>query len=110
MAGKRVLEIGPASGYLTFYMESQGAEVVSVELPPVHVWNVVSDAGLDLDAFVEEVRDGVEHVPNGYWFTHERVLSRAGLHRRWGASDWGPLHGRLEPNAIRFDLTSYLLG
>jgi SAM-dependent methyltransferase len=30
-AGKRVLELGPATGYLTFYMERMGAEVVSFE-------------------------------------------------------------------------------
>lgn len=28
---KRVLEVGPASGQLSFFMEGQGAEVVSVE-------------------------------------------------------------------------------
>ena len=31
-AGQRVLEIGPASGFLTFEMEKRGAEVVSVEV------------------------------------------------------------------------------
>ena len=31
LAGKRVLELGPATGYLTFYMERMGAEVVSFE-------------------------------------------------------------------------------
>ncbi len=77
LAGKRVLEIGPASGYLTFYMESKGAEVVSVELPPDHAWDVVPDARIDLDAFVAEVSDGIEHVRNAYWFTHERVGSKA---------------------------------
>jgi SAM-dependent methyltransferase len=30
-AAKRVLELGPATGYLTFYMERMGAEVVSFE-------------------------------------------------------------------------------
>ncbi len=30
-AGKRVLELGPATGYLTFHMERMGAEVVSFE-------------------------------------------------------------------------------
>ena len=30
-AGKRVLEIGPASGFLTFEMEKRGGEVISVE-------------------------------------------------------------------------------
>jgi SAM-dependent methyltransferase len=31
LAGKRVLELGPATGYLTFYMERMGAQVVSFE-------------------------------------------------------------------------------
>src|SRR5271154_5004596 len=30
-AGKRVLELGPATGYLTFFMERMGAQVVSFE-------------------------------------------------------------------------------
>lgn len=34
LAGKRVLEIGPASGHLTFWMEAQGAEVVGFDLGP----------------------------------------------------------------------------
>ena len=32
-AGKRVLEIGPASGFLAIEMERRGADVVAVELP-----------------------------------------------------------------------------
>jgi len=31
VAGKQVFELGPATGYLTFWMERQGAEVVSFE-------------------------------------------------------------------------------
>ncbi|MEE9185219.1 MAG: hypothetical protein V3U39_12205, partial [Acidimicrobiia bacterium] len=31
-AGKRVLEVGTASGFLCFHMESQGAEVVAYDL------------------------------------------------------------------------------
>ena len=31
LAGKRVLELGPATGYLTFYMERMGAEVVALK-------------------------------------------------------------------------------
>lgn len=77
LEGKRVLEIGPASGFLTFDMESRGAEVVSVELPLDHVWDIVPDAGLDLDAFAKEVGAGIGYVRNAYWFTHERVGSKA---------------------------------
>src|SRR5437016_11765758 len=37
-AGQRVLEIGPASGFLTFEMEKRGANVVSVEVTAEHGW------------------------------------------------------------------------
>ncbi len=41
-AGQRVLEIGPASGFLTFEMEKRGAEVVSVEVTDEHGWDCCS--------------------------------------------------------------------
>ena len=77
LAGKHVLEIGPASGFLTFYMESRGAEVVSVELPPDCVGDIVPDSHLDVDAYINEARDHMDKVRNAYWFTHERVGSKA---------------------------------
>jgi len=40
-AGRRVLEIGPASGFLTFEMEKRGADVVSVEVTAEHGWDFV---------------------------------------------------------------------
>jgi hypothetical protein len=40
-AGERVLEIGPASGFLTFEMEKRGAAVVSVEVTAEHGWDFV---------------------------------------------------------------------
>ena len=40
-AGKRVLEIGPASGFLTFEMERRGADVVALEVPDDPGWDFV---------------------------------------------------------------------
>jgi hypothetical protein len=40
-AGKRVLEIGPASGFLTIEMERRGADVVAVEVPDDPGWDFV---------------------------------------------------------------------
>lgn len=77
LAGKRVLEIGPASGFLTFYMESQGAEVVSVELAPDMDWDIVPDSHVDLGEFVRVRRAGIERTRNAYWFAHERFASTA---------------------------------
>jgi 2-polyprenyl-3-methyl-5-hydroxy-6-metoxy-1,4-benzoquinol methylase len=34
--GKRVLDVGAASGFLTFTMEKQGAQVISYDLSPQH--------------------------------------------------------------------------
>jgi len=39
--GQRVLEIGPASGFLTFEMEKRGADVISVEVTDEHGWDFV---------------------------------------------------------------------
>ena len=39
--GKRVLEIGPASGYLTMEMEHRGADVTALELPDEIGWDFV---------------------------------------------------------------------
>src|SRR5438094_5591920 len=38
-AGQRVLEIGRASGFLTFEMEKRGADVVSVAVTAQHGWD-----------------------------------------------------------------------
>src|SRR5947208_14433682 len=49
-AGQRVLEVGPASGFMTFEMERRGAEVVSVELPDDPGWDFVPQPASVLDA------------------------------------------------------------
>ncbi len=39
--GKRVLDVGAASGFLTFSMEKQGADVVSFDMASGAQWDVV---------------------------------------------------------------------
>src|SRR5262249_8341858 len=39
--GKRVLDVGTASGFLTFEMERRGAEVVSFEMADGAMWDIV---------------------------------------------------------------------
>jgi O-methyltransferase len=78
--GRRVLEIGPASGFLTFHMESRGAEVVAIELGPDTDWDIVPHAGLDLDSIRVERRQVMEQLRNGFWFAHERFESNARVH------------------------------
>jgi SAM-dependent methyltransferase len=78
LAGKRVLELGPATGALTFYMERMGAEVVSFE------------AGFDVsidtlpikgdDQFLERLRvmqDTIDRNHDGWWHLHRTLGSSA---------------------------------
>jgi SAM-dependent methyltransferase len=71
LAGKRVLELGAASGFLTTYMERQGAEVVAYDLSEQHSWDVVPFAGSDLDQFDQIRRDHLRKINNGFWLNHK---------------------------------------
>jgi SAM-dependent methyltransferase len=80
LGGRRVLEIGPASGFLTFHMEANGASVVAVELGPDAEWDIVPQEGLDLTAIGAGRRRIMEELRNGFWWAHKRMGSRARVH------------------------------
>src|SRR6185312_7454782 len=71
-AGKRVLEIGPASGYLTGYMERAGGDVVSVDLPVDYGWDVVPRPEISED-WLGNRKKHLERLHNGFWFTHAKL-------------------------------------
>ena len=75
LEGRRVLEIGPASGFLTFHMEDRGAEVVAVDLPEGTRWDMIPHAGMD--GAPDEWLTVMRQMKNGFWFTHRRRGSSA---------------------------------
>lgn len=84
--GKRILEIGPATGFLTFHMEKTAREVVAVELPMDRTfWNAVPYEKLGLsrgrteqwtDAELQ-FHEHIGRIRNGFWFCHEKFNSSA---------------------------------
>lgn len=76
-SGKRVLEIGPASGFLTFHLESCGAEVVSLDLSENESWDVVPYARRDHESILLERKRGIRRVNNSFWLGHRAFESRA---------------------------------
>ncbi len=68
--GQSVLEIGPASGFLSFHMEKQGAEVTTLEPPMKHLWDVVPLSGFDIDGWRMQFRDNIVGVRNSFWYLH----------------------------------------
>jgi Methyltransferase domain len=76
-AGKRVLEVGTASGYLCFWMEQQGAEVVAYDLSPEQNWDIVPFAQYDHQAHAAEWRKGIGQLNDAFWLTHGAIKSKA---------------------------------
>ncbi len=77
--GKRVLDVGAASGFLSFSMERLGAEVVSYDLSPEHPWDIVPYAGVDYREYVAERRRHIRRLNNGYWLCHRALGSKCRL-------------------------------
>src|SRR6184192_2553501 len=75
--GQRVLEIGPASGFLTFEMEKRGANVVSVEVTAEHGWDFVPYPAEKLQRVFEPRRTVMRQLKNSYWFSHAAHGSKA---------------------------------
>lgn len=79
-SGQRVLEIGPASGFLTFEMENRGADVVSVEVTDDPGWDFVPSPACKLDEVLSSRRVVMQRLKNSYWFSRSAFRSKAKLH------------------------------
>jgi 2-polyprenyl-3-methyl-5-hydroxy-6-metoxy-1,4-benzoquinol methylase len=77
--GKRVLEIGPASGFLTIEMERRGAEVVAVEITDNPGWDLVPYPPIVLDAIRLPFADHMGRIKRSFWLTHKVNNSSAKL-------------------------------
>ncbi|MFN8532729.1 MAG: hypothetical protein U0556_04205 [Dehalococcoidia bacterium] len=77
LRGKRVLEMGAASGFLTFSMERMGAEVVGYDLSDQQAWDVVPYAGVDQAAYLAERREHIRKLNNSWWLSHRLLGSSA---------------------------------
>lgn len=58
--GKTVLEIGPASGFLTRAMEQRGADVLCVDTSPNDIWDVVPRHDRDVEKYVSNRQNVIE--------------------------------------------------
>lgn len=68
LEGRTVLEIGPASGHLSFWMERQGAKVVAYDLDEHQEWDLVPYDGMNLSQIALERREILKKLNNSWWF------------------------------------------
>lgn len=74
---KKVIEVGPAGGFLSFEMEKRGANVTSVELGQNDRWDIVPHASIDIDRTEESYREHLTQLRNSYWFAHRQLNSNS---------------------------------
>ena len=77
LSGKRVLELGSASGFLTFEIERQGAEVVGYDLSEQQDWDSVPYAGLDMAKEAARRKEHIRQLNNSFWLSHRLFNSKA---------------------------------
>jgi O-methyltransferase len=77
VAGERVLEIGPATGYVTMELERRGADVVAAEVTDERGWDFVPQAKLDMGAIRQQRYAHIRDIKNTFWFVHKAFESRS---------------------------------
>lgn len=75
LTGRSVLEVGPASGYLSFYMEAAGARVTCVEPTMSHLWDIVPFEGFDTESWRHQFNKTITGVRNSFWYLHQQQRS-----------------------------------
>jgi hypothetical protein len=76
--GKRVLEIGPASGFFTFHIESiEAEEIVAVELEENIIWDLVPRPNPLYANSLDQTKLAMKRLKNSFWFSWERLNSKA---------------------------------
>lgn len=77
--GKRVLEFGAASGFLTTYLERSGADVVAYDLSENYSWDIVPFDGVDHQRYDARRKEHMRRLNNGFWLNHTAQGLRAKL-------------------------------
>ena len=79
LAGRRVLEIGAASGCHSFWMERQGAQVVPYDLSPEFSWDLMPTPTQDREDVEAAMRVGIRRINAGWHYAAERLGSKLSL-------------------------------
>lgn len=77
--GKRALDMGTASGFLSFEMEKRGADVVSFDIGRAAAWDYVPHYKLRDELDLRRAADATSlaRLKRAYWYAHQRLGSKA---------------------------------
>ncbi|MBD1896738.1 class I SAM-dependent methyltransferase [Trichocoleus sp. DQ-A3] len=76
---KTVLDVGAASGFLTFEMERRGASVTSFDIIDGSMWDIVphNKKYFDRDRLAKNLQWHIDRIKKGYWYAHKAFASKA---------------------------------
>jgi hypothetical protein len=74
---KRVIEFGPASGFLTAYLDRRGADVTVFDLPPGGGPELVPYKLFDLPSVGESAAQSMDRLRNSWWYARRTIGFRA---------------------------------
>jgi hypothetical protein len=77
--GKSVIEIGPATGFLSYYMERKGARVVCVEPPMEDFWDLVPRYSSGIE-FRQDFAQHITRIRKSFWYLHQLYSSNVVLY------------------------------
>jgi hypothetical protein len=75
--GRRVLELGTASGFVCFHMEKEGADVVAYDLSDQQDWDVVPYADSQYERFLSDRKEHLRKLNNAFWLCHRAFGSNS---------------------------------
>lgn len=77
LKGKRILEVGTASGFLCFEMEKRGAEVIACDLSEHNLWDIVPFGGNISAEKVHRTQVMIKALNNSWWLAHNVLNSKS---------------------------------
>lgn len=75
--GKTVLDVGAATGFLSFSMEKRGADVISYDLNPRYRWDLVPVGNMRWQRGLDQTSRAIGRINSGYWLCHRVFGSKA---------------------------------
>lgn len=69
-SGQRVLEPGPASGFLSLKMEALGADLVAFDLPPGTAPDLLPLPSIPVEQVRKQQASAIDRVRNSWWYVH----------------------------------------
>lgn len=99
LAGRRVLEVGPATGWLSANIAREASDLIIFDLPFGKGPELVPSPGIDLDAARRNGAVSAARLRNSWWFTRQKMNFEA-------KAVYGDIYN-FPPDLGRFDTTVF---